>query len=129
MSEMISPATGVAWAVLGVVYAAVFVWLLVRIVNRRQRSAKWTAVGLIVLAALYVLSSGPMTTLGRWSHTTYTPAPALGSNAVMVTTQEGPGVWWSQVYAPLLWASDQSWGDQLYSYWELFSGQEVAQPP
>jgi len=125
---MVLPATGVIWAALGVAYAAGFVWLLVRIVNRRQRWAKWTAVGLAILAPLYVLSSGPTMTLGWRSHTSYTPAPALGSSTVMAETQRGPGVWWAQAYAPLLWASDRFGGHYLYSYWERFAVQETEQP-
>ena len=34
-------------------------WLGVRIVNRRERWAKWTAVLLLVVFVLYPLSSGP----------------------------------------------------------------------
>jgi hypothetical protein len=36
------------------------VWLTVRIVNRRERWAKWTAIGIVVaLPLLYVASFGP----------------------------------------------------------------------
>jgi len=44
--------------VLGVASAAFCVWLAVRIYNRRERWAKWTAVGLAVVVA-YPLSFGP----------------------------------------------------------------------
>jgi len=47
------------FAVLGVIFAALAVWLAVRIINRRERWAKRTAVTLIVLLALYGLSIGP----------------------------------------------------------------------
>jgi hypothetical protein len=43
---------------LAVAFAAVCVWLGVRIVNRRERWAKWTAVGLALLVA-YPLSLAP----------------------------------------------------------------------
>jgi hypothetical protein len=43
---------------LAVAFAAVCVWLAVRIVNRRERWAKWTAVALLA-ALLYGLSYGP----------------------------------------------------------------------
>jgi hypothetical protein len=128
MSEMIWPASGVAWAVVGVAYAALWVWLIVRVVNRRKPWAKWTAVGLVAVSVLYVVSSGPMMTVGWRSRTSYTPSPLPGSNAVMATTERGPGVWWPQVYAPLLWASDKSWGEQLYWYWELFPVREEGEP-
>jgi hypothetical protein len=45
---------------LAVAFAAFCVWLAVRIVNRRERWAKWTLVGTITgLPLLYVLSFGP----------------------------------------------------------------------
>ena len=45
---------------LGVAFVALCVWLGVRIINRRERWAKRTAVGLVVgLPFLYVLSFGP----------------------------------------------------------------------
>jgi hypothetical protein len=43
---------------LSVAFAAFCVWLTVRIVNRRERWAKWTAAGLIALI-VYALSVGP----------------------------------------------------------------------
>ena len=44
---------------LSVAFAVFCVWLMVRIVNRRERWAKWTLAGLAVLAA-YPLSLGPV---------------------------------------------------------------------
>src|SRR5215469_15309492 len=44
---------------LAVAFAAFCVWLTVRIVNRRERWAKWTLATLIVIAVLYPLSVGP----------------------------------------------------------------------
>jgi hypothetical protein len=47
--------------VLATAFAAFCIWLTVRIVNRRERWAKWTAVGsLIGIPVLYVLSIGPV---------------------------------------------------------------------
>jgi hypothetical protein len=43
----------------GVVFAAVCIWLGVRIVNRRERWAKWMLAGVVGLPMLYVLSFGP----------------------------------------------------------------------
>jgi len=50
---------GIALTFLSVTYAAVGLWLAVRIVNRRERWAKWTATALIAAPILYVLSFGP----------------------------------------------------------------------
>lgn len=44
----------------GVAFAAFYVWLGVRIVNRRERWAKRTALGLLLSPVLYVLSFGPV---------------------------------------------------------------------
>jgi hypothetical protein len=44
----------------GVVVAAFAVWLIVRMVNRRERWTKWTAVALVVTLFLYPLSTGPV---------------------------------------------------------------------
>jgi len=46
-------------SVLGVAFAAVCVWLSVRIVNRRERWAKWTLASVVGLPVLYALSFGP----------------------------------------------------------------------
>src|SRR5579872_6401276 len=50
---------------LGVAIGAFCVWLIVRIVNRRERWAKWTAVVLIVVFVVYPLSIGPACWLER----------------------------------------------------------------
>jgi hypothetical protein len=44
---------------LAVAFAAFCVWLTVRIVNRRERWAKWTLAAMFVLPSVYVLSIGP----------------------------------------------------------------------
>src|SRR5436190_24023387 len=47
-------------SLLAVAFAAVGVWLVVRIINRREKWAKWTLAGtLIGLPLLYVMSFGP----------------------------------------------------------------------
>ena len=49
----------VTLAIFGVAFAAFCIWLTVRIVNRREKWAKWTMVSLIALPVLYVASFGP----------------------------------------------------------------------
>jgi hypothetical protein len=44
---------------LGVAFAAFVVWLAVRIINRRERWAKWTLAAVVLLPVLYVASFGP----------------------------------------------------------------------
>jgi hypothetical protein len=50
----------IAIAIFGVAFAAFCVWFGVRIFNRRERWAKWTAVGLVALFVGYPLSIGPV---------------------------------------------------------------------
>ena len=44
---------------LAVAFAAFCVWLIVRIVNRRERWAKWTLAATLAVPVLYVASFGP----------------------------------------------------------------------
>jgi hypothetical protein len=44
---------------LAVAFAALCIWLAVRIINRRERWAKWTLAAIVGLPVLYVLSFGP----------------------------------------------------------------------
>jgi hypothetical protein len=52
---------------LAVAYAALCVWLGVRIVNRRERWAKWTLAGVIAVPSLYVGSFGPACWLASYA--------------------------------------------------------------
>ncbi len=49
-----------AFSIFAVVFAAVCIGLTVRVVNRRERWAKWTVATLAVLPALFSLSFGPV---------------------------------------------------------------------
>lgn len=49
----------IVFPALAVAFAAFCVWLGVRIVNRRERWAKWMAAVVVALPVLYVLSFGP----------------------------------------------------------------------
>jgi len=63
----------IAMMIFGVTFAGFCVWLTVRIVNRRERWAKWMAVGIFVVFGLYPLSAGP----GTWIiHHCDLPKPA-----------------------------------------------------
>src|SRR5579872_1609403 len=48
-----------ALSIFGVAFAAFCVWLTVRIVNRKERWAKWTLAAAVAVPALYILSFGP----------------------------------------------------------------------
>lgn len=58
--ELIPSAAYVAWAFVGAGYAAACVWIGVRLLNRRERWAKRTALALAITPVLYVIGSGPL---------------------------------------------------------------------
>jgi hypothetical protein len=105
------------FAALGVAFAAFFMWLGVRILNRGERWAKRTAVGLACLVGLYVFSSGPMRLVACRRHVSHVTDSL---DRVQAISHIDPGVWWPKVYAPLDWASDQPWGRPVDAYWRLF---------
>ena len=104
------------WAALGVVFAAFCIWLVVRLINRRERWAKRTMMWLAVALTLYFLSSGPAV----WIFVHYLPksvAPVLtevyfpfGALAQLSPTFENFGIWYMH-----LWVSQD---DQLKKWQE-----------
>ena len=91
-----------------VAFAALCVWLTVRIINRRERWAKRTLAAVVVVPVLYVLSIGP----ARWA-----------------MIQEWCPIWVStaypRVYSPLRWilfhkGSPQPFRDALNWYVHLW---------
>src|SRR5262245_26756844 len=120
----------ILFAALGVFYAAVCIWFTVRIVNRRERWAKRTFAVVISMPLLYVLSSGPMQTVAFRRHTTSTPTlNSYGNNSVGTQSTVDLGQWWPIAFAPLLRASEQSWGKPLNWYWRLFPICEASRSP
>ncbi len=53
---------------LGMAFAALCVWLGIRIYNQRERWAKWTLAATILLPAFYVLSFGPACWIATRTH-------------------------------------------------------------
>jgi len=76
----------VVLAIFGVTFAAFCVWLVVRVINRRERWAKRTAVILVVAPTLYVLSIGPFSWLATRK---YLPERALSAAELLY----GPVIW------------------------------------
>jgi hypothetical protein len=96
-----------AWAIIGIAFAAFCVWLTVRIVNRRERWAKWMAVGVFVVVLAYFASFGPFVWLGQRNH--------LPHRAVTA----GIYFYWPQVYAgtsgaPTLLKAALNWYTELW---------------
>jgi hypothetical protein len=82
--------------------------------SRRRRML----VTAIAIPALYVLSSGPALSFAfTWRQPTVHDE-GDGNLGVTVNLDEGP--WWPVVYAPLQWIAEQTWGEWLCWYWELF---------
>lgn len=105
--DLLVAIVGLTWGVIGVGYVAICAWLGIRIVNRRERWAKWTALALSIAPVLYVLSSGPAVWIyertddefvHRVLQSLYSPLGWLG--------QHGPQPisdlfdWWEGLWAP-----------------------------
>lgn len=77
----------------------------------------WIVALLLGVPVLYMLSSGPMQILAfrRTEERTL-----LSGGTVSVIYVDDQGACWPKVYAPLVWASQQRWGTQIFRYWMLF---------
>ncbi len=106
--------------VVSVACAAFCIWLAVRIVNRKERWAKWKRAWLPLVLLAYVLSSGPMHAVA-FRHDTVIGIDPDGSS---VFADRGGGKSFRKVYAPIVWASEQSWGRPVKQYWRFFPIQE-----
>lgn len=84
-------------AILAVAFAAFSVWLTVRIVNRRERWAKRTAVAVIASPMLYMASFGPACWISSRTN--------AGSMAV------------SAIFRPILWGCASDWVGRLDNEW------------
>jgi hypothetical protein len=76
----------IALAIFGVAFAAFCVWLAVRIINRRERWAKWTLAVLISLPLIYVLSGWVRAHIRHQA-----PAPATADRLVVHESGIWPG--------------------------------------
>jgi hypothetical protein len=106
---------------LAVAIAAFCVWLIARIVNRPERWAKWTAVGLLVVLIGYPLSGGPARSLLMWKGSLPPRTIVLpdGTSTRIGGTVMNYGKW-MPIYAPLNWAASQKFGAPIQWYFDLF---------
>lgn len=75
---------------------------------------------MFVLSPLfYFLSSGPMVWLTWHSQMMYEPVGPGGGPMMATREIETPG-WWSTVYGPLEWVSQQPWGEWMWQYWSAW---------
>jgi hypothetical protein len=82
-------------AILGVTFGGACVWLTVRIVNRRERWAKWTLAVLISLPLIYVLSERVRAHIRHQA-----PAPATANRLVVHESGIWPGAHTYQLDQP-----------------------------
>jgi len=117
-----SQTTATVLIVSGVAFAAVVVWLTIRIINRRERWAIWATVGLFALA-MYPVSFGPVcwitsrANVGAWAvPTVYRPIVCAmrESNRIYVALDS-----YARLGSPDSWQwstwSDGSWGVPEYA--------------
>jgi hypothetical protein len=98
---------------LAVSIAALLIWLTIRIVNRRERWAKWAAAGLILLViAAYPLSVGPVLVF----------APSLRIRADEFYRCYYP-IYWASYRSEIVdqvvfdWYCEYIWQDCFVSFW------------
>jgi hypothetical protein len=94
-------------------------WYIPGVDDRKTPLWLWIVALLIGLPVVYVASSGPTQSLAFRSRIVTIPVPPdslIGYAEIVVDQGRG----WPRVYAPLLWASEEPWGEVLENYWALF---------
>ncbi len=110
----------IALVVLGV-SAALCIWLTVRIVNRRERWAKWTLAGTVIgVPALYLLSFGPVC----WITVRFVDFESLKSFESVEAAL-------NDFYYPVFLAMDYGpeWVWDVIHWWREFGLPDVPSPP
>jgi hypothetical protein len=94
----------IALTTIGVAIAAFCVSLGVRIVNRTWKPTWRFWACIVLIAMLYVASSGP--------------APVIAYRGRFRTTDRFDSSW--SCYRPLAWIGRQPWGEPIRWYWDFF---------
>jgi hypothetical protein len=122
--EILLPAVGIA-------LSAFCVWLTVRIVNRRERWAKWTLGVLVAFIIGYPTSSGPARSFLMWRER-LGPGTIVLPNGSVCTWKSRTTIMygkWSVIYAPIDWAASQKFGTPIRWYLDLFQIPEESRGP
>jgi hypothetical protein len=128
--ELIPKAAWIAWGIVGAAYAGFWIWLAVRLVNRRKPWMIRAASALAISPLLYGLSSGPISIVAFHSRVMHRPVVMPdGTTPVMATSELSLGRWFPIVYAPLLLASEKAGNDWVFQYWMLFPHHETMAEP
>ena len=98
-----------------VAYVALGVWLAARIINRRERRAKWALATLVSLPVLYVVSFGP----ACWLDSRRKP------EAKSVTVSRPLNMFYFPIIN-LVHRLDNDVGDRILWYAELFGAEDRA---
>jgi hypothetical protein len=89
------PGIRIVLPILGAAFAAAVVWLTVRLIDRRERWAKWTLAAMVALPVLYIASFGPACRMAATSFAEYASAAQI------------PRATWMNAYRPLCWITDR----------------------
>jgi hypothetical protein len=73
----------------------------------------------LLMPLLYVLSSGPMHGMA------FRNASIIGYDPDGTILLSEPDDWWPKVCAPLVWASERSWGNPLKRYWAFIESKSA----
>jgi len=93
---------GTIWTVVGFAFVSTCIWLIVRIINRRERWAKWTLATVVVVPVLYVASFGP----ACWIVSRTDCGHAAFSEAyrpIACAVRKGPQFMWLNTWAYARW--------------------------
>jgi hypothetical protein len=101
-------------------FAAFCVWLTVRVVNRRERWAKWTLAAVVGMPVLYFLSVGPALWLSDRLYPSVLSDEQSNDLMTVVDITFAPLEWlseWSPQFSELYASYISIWG-----YWRAASG-------
>src|SRR5262245_28310263 len=103
---------------LAVTFAAFCLWLTVRMVNRRERWAKWALAATLALPVLYVASFGPAV----WITARKERVDQIGQSVIYITYQPllsaivyGP----RQISGPLYWWGELGVGNGRQAFFDV----------
>jgi hypothetical protein len=87
--------------------------------DRKKPAWPWITALLIGLPVVYILSSGPAHGVA------FRNASIIGYDADGTSLLSEYENWWPTVYAPLVWASERSWGKPLRRYWNFIESKRA----
>ncbi len=123
-----NPGMDIAMPTFGVTFAAFCVWLGIRILNRRERWAIWTAAIVVYSLLLYIASSGPTRMIAVHARIGNVEIPGAQVHFEERLLSLRVDDWWEKAYSPLRWLSQRPPGMVLEVYRQHFPVQTTRQP-